>query len=118
MSTIGSNTTTSTSGTITIPERLIADPSWPSDLVLDLEQGNWFEWNWQLLLLAARLQVSGYLKGTFTCPDLTIHLMASQTWEGNDGSLHTFMLKQMTMGEYKFTSAYDTSYDIFEALRV
>ena len=118
MSTIGSNTTTSTSGTITIPERLIADPSWPSDIVLNLEQGNWFEWNRRLSLLAARLQVSGYLKGTFTCPNPTIHPMASQTWEGNDGSLCAFMLEWMTTGEYEFASAYNTSYHIFEALCV
>ena len=44
--------------------------------------------------------------------------MASETWEGNDGSLHAFMLKQMTTGEYEFASAYNTSHDVFEALHI
>ena len=38
-----SNTITFTLGIITPPEHLITDPSWPSELVLDLEKGNWFE---------------------------------------------------------------------------
>ena len=114
----GSNTTTSTSGNITIPERLIADPSWPSELVLDLEKGNWVEWNQRLSLLAMQLLVSGYLNGTFTCPDPVTHPTASQIWEGNDGSLCAFMLNQMTMGEYKFASVYNTSHAVLEALCV
>ena len=113
-----SNSTTSTSGNITIPECLIADPSWPSELVLDLEKGNWVEWNWHLSLLAVQLLVSGYLNGTFTCPDPVTHPTASQIWEGNNSSLCTFMLEWMTMGEYEFASVYNTSHTVLEALRV
>lgn len=33
------------SGNITFVERLIADPTWPSTLILDLAEGNWIEWS-------------------------------------------------------------------------
>ena len=109
---------TSSSGNLTLTERSCADPSWLSDLILDLEKGNWFEWSRRLSLLADRLLVSGYLNGTLRCPDPVAHPTASQVWEGNDRSLRAFMLERMTPGEYEFASDYDTSHMIFEALRV
>ena len=119
--TSGSTTTgntSSSSGNIVLVERLCADPTWPSNLMLDLEKGNWPEWSRRLSLLADRLLVSGYLNGTLRCPDSVIHPTANQVWEGSDRSLRAFMLGQMTTGEYDFASDYDTSHLVFEALRV
>ena len=116
-------TTTNTKGTaigpgnITLVECLIADPSWPSTLILDLVEENWVEWSRRIILLSERSAVSKYLKGTLACPNPTMHADAHQIWETNDTSLRAFMLERMTTPEFSYTSSFDTSHAVFEALR-
>ncbi len=102
---------------MTFTECLVADPSWPSTLILDLGEGNWIEWSRHLTLLSARVAVSKYLNGTLTRPDPAIHPDASQIWDTNDGSLRAFMLERVASTEYDHASAFDTSHTVFEALR-
>jgi hypothetical protein len=111
-------TVTSGAGTITFTERLISDSSWPSELNLDLKEGNWLDWSRRLTLLADRLLVSGYLNGTLSCPDAITEPLAHQIWNGNDRSLRAFILERLTSDEFDIASPFDTSHTVFEALRV
>ena len=102
---------------VTFTERLIADPSWPLTLILNLGEENWNEWSRHVTLLSARLAISKYLKGTLACPDELTHPDACQIWDTNDESLCVFMLERITSSEFDHASTFDTSHAVFEALR-
>jgi hypothetical protein len=103
--------------TTVLTERVVADPSWPSNFNLDLAQTNWQEWSRRLTLLAHRLLVSGYLNGTLACPDPMVDPAAYGIWMGTDGSLRAFILEHISPDDYDYASAFDTSHTVFEGLR-
>jgi len=105
------------SGNITIVERLIADPTWPSTLILDLSESNWIKWSRRVTLVSERCAVPKYLKGTLACPDPTIDPDAYEVWGTNDTALRAFMLVHMSSDEFEYASPFDTSHTVFEALR-
>jgi len=105
------------SSNITFVERLIADPTWPSTLILDLSEGNWIEWSRRVTLISERCAVPKYLKGTLACPDPTTDPDAHEIWGTNNTALHAFMLVHMTSDEFEYASPFDTSHAVFEALR-
>ncbi|KAH9961377.1 hypothetical protein BC827DRAFT_1267733 [Russula dissimulans] len=98
-------------------ERQIGDTYWPSDLILDLKQWNWIEWSRRLTLVVDENDLSGYLKGTLSCPDITLYPAAHEIWTGNDRSLRAFMLLHVASDEFDVVSAFDTSHTVFEELR-
>jgi len=104
------------SSNITFVERLIADPTWPSTLILDLSEGNWFEWSRRVTLINERCAVPKYLKGTLACPDPTTDPDAHEIWGTNDTALRAFMLVHMTSDEFEYASPFDTSHAVFETL--
>jgi hypothetical protein len=57
---------------VLITQVIVFDPTWPSDLILDLEKSNWHVWNHQIRLLADKFGAQGWLMGTLPCPDATV----------------------------------------------
>jgi gag-polypeptide of LTR copia-type len=101
---------------VLITQVIISDPTWPTDLVLDLEKSNWHAWNHQIRLLADKFGVRGWLMGTLSCPDTTANLRAHHIWETTDLSLCAFILQHIAPLEFDEVKNLATSHAVFEHL--
>jgi hypothetical protein len=104
---------------IILTERYLSDPSWPADLILDLEKSNWPEWSRRLKLLADGQGFGQFLDGTLTCPDPALHPTANWIWDNNDRSLGAFILMHISPDDYDIVAPLQAkgACIIFEALR-
>src|SRR5712671_7587860 len=104
-------------GDITITEHFMSDPSWPSNLHLDLAKSNWEEWSFQLKVQCDRLGFVKWLKGTFPQPNAALHPKAHDIWETNDCSLRGFIYRRISKVDYNVVSHLSTSHLIFTRLQ-
>jgi gag-polypeptide of LTR copia-type len=100
-----------------ITERLVTEPNWPKDRILDIDEYNWPEWSYRIRLLADRMGLGKWLSGTLPRPDPNIYPNASQIWQTNDLSLRAFLLLNTSEFECDEVMHYETSFEVFEQLR-
>jgi gag-polypeptide of LTR copia-type len=114
------NNTTAGPGEILLTERFLTDPSWPGDLVLDLDKSNWPVWSRRLRLLAIGQGFGGWLNGTLPCPDATTHPKAHWIWRNNDDSVRAFIIRNISAIDEQYLGiSADTapSHTLYETLR-
>jgi len=114
---VGLHSNTPATSDITITECFMSDPSWPSDLHLDLSKLNWEEWSFQLKVQCDCLGFVKWLKGTFPQPNTTLHPKAHDIWETNDCSLCGFIYGHISKADYNVVSHLSTLHLIFTGLQ-
>jgi hypothetical protein len=132
LSTTSSNSPASTQSSVTlgplqgafpngirITERIMSDPSWPSDLILDLGKGNWFEWSHMLNLSVRQCGLRPWLEGTLPCPDASVSPDTHYAWMQNDDAVSAFMLLRVSTADVTVfrVDGCGTAHDIFVRLR-
>jgi hypothetical protein len=99
-----------------ISEWYLTSSGWPEGLILKLYKSNWTEWNWCLKLLAARMGFIKWLNNLIPQPDTSLYPKAATIWDSNDNSLHTFILKHISIVNFKLVKKYHSLWDMFQAL--
>jgi gag-polypeptide of LTR copia-type len=100
-----------------ITETLTDDPTWPKNLILDIDKYNWPEWSYRIRFLADSLGLGEWLSGTLPQPDPNIYPNASRIWQTNDRSLRAFLILHISESDWDEMMRYETSSEVFEQLR-
>lgn len=97
----------------------MSDPSWPSDLILDLGKGNWFEWSHMLNLSVRQCELRPWLEGTLPCPDASVSPDTHYAWMQNDDAVSAFMFLRVSTADVTVfrVEVCGTAHDIFVRLR-
>jgi transposase InsO family protein len=95
----------------------VNDNSWPADFELDINLGNWPQWNRHVTLLSDRQGFTDWLNGTLSRPPKATHAKAHHIWAINDRSLKAFLLSHISQRDYDSVCTLPTAHSVFEALQ-
>jgi phosphohistidine phosphatase SixA len=98
-------------------ERFVCDPTWPNDLILDPDVGNWCFWSFKMRICADKTGVHAWLNGTQPRPDLVLYPKAHRIWETTDLSLRAFIIEHISPSIIDEVLSLDTAYEVYEHLR-
>lgn len=103
---------------ILLTERFLTDPSWPSDLILDLGKSNWTQWSHHFELAASGQGFARYLDGTLVCPNVNTNPKGYWIWGNNDRSLWAFMLWHISPEDYEVVMPFQAlgAHAVYKAL--
>jgi hypothetical protein len=101
---------------ITVMERFVCDPTWPNDLILDPDVGNWRFWSFKMRICADKTGVRAWLNGTQPRPDPVLYPKAHRIWETTDLSLRAFIIEHISPSIIDEVLSLDTAYEVYEHL--